>query len=64
MRKLRNRLVHEYMEDEEGFAKDLMLAKKYSFLLVDCFNRVCDFATTWMDLDKKRIPQKLVISSE
>lgn len=62
-RKLRNRLVHEYMEDEEDFAKDLMLAKKYSFLLVDCFNRVCDFATTRMDLDKKRIPQPLVISS-
>jgi len=37
-RKLRNRLVHEYMEDAEEFAEGLNLASRYSLMLMDTYN--------------------------
>jgi hypothetical protein len=37
---LRNRLVHEYMTGPAKFARDLVLAKEYSLMLIKTFN-VC-----------------------
>jgi len=51
-RKLRNRLAHEYMENEETFAEDVSLAKEYSLLLVTSFNRLREFAVTRMEINE------------
>ncbi len=60
-RKLRNRLVHEYMEDPETFAENLCLAKEYSFLLVKCYNHLHDYAVTRMEVEETELPQKIEI---
>ena len=39
-RNLPNRLIHEYMTDPARFAEDLMLAREYSLMLLDTFNRM------------------------
>ncbi len=62
-RKLRNRLVHEYMEDPERFAEDLKLAKQYSELLIDTYNRVVDFASNRMDIHSENLPKKQSLES-
>lgn len=43
-RALRNRLVHEYMDDPEAFATDLELASGFCDLLLDTYERVRAFA--------------------
>ena len=60
-RKLRNRLVHEYMQSPETFAKDLMLAKEYSHLLVDLYNRLREYAMMRMGIDEGKLPQKVAL---
>ncbi len=62
-RKLRNRLVHEYMDNPETFSEDLALAKEYSFLLLDCYNRLRDYAATRMGIEESRLPKKVVLTS-
>lgn len=56
-RKLRNRLVHEYMEDAGQFAEDLMLAKEYSLILFDAYNRVRNYAADRMDCAEHDLPE-------
>ena len=58
-RKLRNRLVHEYMEDPEEFAEGLNLASRYSLMLMDTYNRVRNFALLRMDLSETTLPAPL-----
>jgi len=58
-RKLRNRLVHEYMEDAEEFAEGLNLASRYSLMLMDTYNRVRDFALHRMALGETTLPASL-----
>lgn len=58
-RKLRNRLVHEYMDDAAKFAEDLNLAKGYSRLLCETYNNVREFAQTRMNLDASDLPASL-----
>ena len=60
-RKLRNRLVHEYMESEEDFAEDILAAKEYSVLLVESYNHLCEFAEKRMSISTDRIPKKLML---
>ena len=55
-RKLRNRLVHEYMEDPEEFAEGLNLTSRYSLMLMDTYNRVRDFALQRMALGETTLP--------
>ena len=55
-RKLRNRLVHEYMEDPEEFAEGLNLASQYSLMLFDTYNRVRDYALHRMGLSETTLP--------
>lgn len=57
-RKLRNRLVHEYMDDPARFAEDLMLAREYAAMLLDSYNRIIDFAGSRMEIPAGRLPAK------
>jgi len=50
MRNLRNRLVHEYMTAPEKFTDDLILAKEYSLILIETYNRVRQDAITRMSI--------------
>jgi hypothetical protein len=62
-RKLRNRLVHEYMENPSSFAEDLALAHEYTDLLVDAFNSVREFALTRMGISESDLPPVLPAES-
>lgn len=56
MRNLRNRLVHEYMNDTAKFVEDLGLAKEYSLMLIETFNRMRHDAMTRMGYKKENLP--------
>ncbi|WP_275099261.1 hypothetical protein [Sedimenticola hydrogenitrophicus] len=58
-RKLRNKLVHEYMESAETFAEDLMLGKEYALMLLDSFNRLREFAAVRMGIEEAQLPKPL-----
>ncbi len=49
-RKLRNRLVHEYMESADALAADLILAGEYTTLLLETYERIRAFAETRMNI--------------
>lgn len=50
-RSLRNKLTQEYIDDKEEFASLLAESIEYVDFLVDCFNRISDFARHRMGLD-------------
>jgi len=50
-RKLRNRLIHEYMEAPPVFAEDIVLAKEYSALLFSAYNNIREHALTRLQID-------------
>jgi hypothetical protein len=58
-RNLRNRLVHEYMTDPAKFVDDLVLAKEYSLVLIETFNRLRQDAMARMGHEKENLPEKL-----
>lgn len=58
-RKLRNRLVHEYMEAPKAFSDDLNLAKELSSMLITTYNQLRDFANSRMHLAHKQLPPSL-----
>jgi hypothetical protein len=59
-RYLRNRLVHEYMEDATQFAEALNLAKEYTALLIETYNNVQSFAESRMEgVEKDDLPEML-----
>jgi hypothetical protein len=58
-RKLRNRLVHEYLQDAHQFAEDLKLANEYSQLLFDFLGNLHVFAITRMGLMQQQLPTEL-----
>ena len=58
-RKLRHRLVHEYMEDPQEFAEGLNLASRYSLMRMDTYNRVRVFALHRMGLGEATLPASL-----
>jgi hypothetical protein len=62
-RKLRNRLIHEYMKSPETFAEDLALAKDYTKMLVDTYNRIRQFAATRMGIDEAALPPELQLKA-
>ncbi len=63
-RNLRNRLVHEYMTDPVMFVEDLVLAKEYSVMLIETFNRVRQDAMTRMGHEKERLPEELPLPGQ
>lgn len=58
-RKLRNQLVHEYMENAGGFAEALQLTLRYSLMLMDTYNRVREFAEHRLGISSAELPPKL-----
>lgn len=60
-RNLRNRLVHEYITNPARFAEDLVLAKEYSLMLLDTFNRLRRYAMTRMGFGNENLPEKLAL---
>jgi hypothetical protein len=55
-RKLRNRLVHEYLTDPAGFAVDLQLAQEYSGMLLETYERFRRDVMHRLGLDIERVP--------
>ncbi|MDN5870637.1 MAG: hypothetical protein L0H73_07975 [Nitrococcus sp.] len=55
-RNLRIRLVHEYMENPERFAADLLLANGYCDMLFGTYHRVREFALTRLGITEDRVP--------
>ena len=56
-----NRLVHEYMESPDTFAEDLVLAKEYSTMFIETYNRLRKFATARMRIDESKLPETLTL---
>jgi hypothetical protein len=50
------------MTDPARFVEDLVLAKEYSLLLMETFNRMCQDAITRMGYNKKDLPIELRIA--
>lgn len=59
-RNLRNRLVHEYMTDAEVFAQNLLLARKYSLMLINTYNRLRADAMERLRVEQARLPAAVV----
>ncbi|WP_019022201.1 hypothetical protein [Thioalkalivibrio sp. ALE23] len=59
VRRLRNRLVHEYMRDPETFAEDLCRTRAHTDMLLDTYERVRRFAVERMGLDSTAVPVSL-----
>jgi hypothetical protein len=55
-RQLRNRLVHEYMTDSASFAEDLLLAKVYSQMLLETYQRLRQDTVTRLQLSANQLP--------
>lgn len=63
-RKLRNRLVHEYMEDIRDFSEALALAREYSLMLLRTYNCIRDFCLQRMELAEESLPPLLSIPNQ
>jgi len=61
-RALRNRLVYEYIRKADVFSADLLLARDYSLLLVDSYNRIRTFAIERMQVEEGQLPEPLSLS--
>lgn len=64
VRNLRNRLVHEYMTDTAKFVEDLALAKEYSLMLIETFNRLRLDAMMRMGHNKESLPEELNVPGQ
>jgi len=58
-RKLRNALVHEYMESTQRFAEDINLAKKYALQFFETYNNLHAYAQERMELTANLLPSPL-----
>jgi hypothetical protein len=56
LRKLRNRLIHEYMEDAAAFAADLNLARDGCAMLFEVFNNLLAYARDRMAVPVADLP--------
>jgi len=63
-RNLRNRLVHEYMTDPAKFIEDVALAKEYSLMLMETFNRLRQDAMTRMGHKQDSLPEALTLPGQ
>lgn len=63
-RNLRNRLIHEYITDPEKFSIDLTLAKEYSLMLIETYNRLRLDAMTRMGQKQEDLPDALTLPGE
>lgn len=58
-RALRNRLVHEYMDDPRQFAADLSLAESYVNMLFTAWDRIRTYAEQRMKIPSDQLPSRL-----
>lgn len=58
-RALRNRLVHEYMDDPRQFAADLSLAESYVDMLFTTWGRIRTYAEQRMKIPPDQLPPGL-----
>ena len=58
-RNLRNRLVHEYMNEAGEFAQNLLLARRYSLMLLENYNRLRADVIERLQMDGKTLPAQL-----
>jgi hypothetical protein len=58
-RNLRNRLVHEYMTDAGKFAQNLLLARQYSLVLINTYNRLRVDTMERLHVEQARLPAAL-----
>lgn len=63
-RNLRNHLVHEYMTDPAKFVEDLALAREYSLMLMEAFNRLRQDAVTRMGHKKEILPEEMTLPGQ
>ena len=56
LRRLRNRLVHEYMEQSDDFAESLCIARDNSRMLFDTYNRIRAYAEQRMGIETAHLP--------
>jgi hypothetical protein len=64
-RQLRNRMIHEYMEDAAQFAEALILAKEYTSLLIETYNKVRSFAESRMgNVVREELPDNLELGNQ
>lgn len=59
-RNLRNRLVHEYMTEAGEFAQNLLLARQYSLMLINTYNRLRADTMERLHVEQVRLPVALV----
>lgn len=64
MRILRNRLVHEYMTDPVKLVEDWALAKEYSLMLMETYNRLHQNTMTRMGHKKESLPEGLALPGQ
>ncbi|MBB3332710.1 vancomycin permeability regulator SanA [Halomonas campaniensis] len=62
-RKLRNQLIHEYMQDPVAFAEALASARQFSLMLMATYNSLRDYAEQRMSLDGS-LPEALVLPDQ
>ncbi|MBK1692964.1 hypothetical protein [Ectothiorhodospira mobilis] len=55
-RQLRNRLVHEYMDDSSAFADNINLAESYSGMLIDTYHRLRKDIIDRLDIAESNLP--------
>lgn len=63
-RKLRNRLVHEYMEDINDFSEALTLAREHSLMLLRTYNCIHDYCLQKMEFTEENLPSVLSIPNQ
>ena len=63
-RNLRNRLVHEYVTDPAKFVEDLVLAREYSLMLIETFNRLRQDTITRMGHKNDSLPEELTLPGQ
>ncbi|CAM3605643.1 hypothetical protein [Halomonas lysinitropha] len=62
-RKLRNQLIHEYMQDPVAFSEALYSARRFSMMLMATYNNLRDYAEQRMSLDSS-LPEPLVLPDQ
>ena len=58
-RKLRNRMVHEYMRNARDFAEALQQARSQSLMLIDSYNRLRADIIKRLAINEDRLPKPL-----
>lgn len=61
-RKLRNRLIHEYMESPEAFAEDIQLAITFTSLLFESYQQLREYAITHMGIESEQLPVESTVT--